>query len=296
MALLLLVCGVVAGAGPRTGDVVVERDLEFGKVGNVSLKLDLARPSKGNGPFPAVVCLHGGAWRQGHRSELLGTIRRLARKGYVAATVDYRLAPKYRWPAQIEDAKCAVRYLRSRAKELKIDPDRIASLGESAGAHLALLLGLLGPKDGLEGKGGHATFASKVKVVVNFFGPTDLRVWKPTVLGDLALRAATVGGVGGEQILRDFIGTIDRKAQVVTRISPVAYITRKSPPVLTLHGTMDPLVPIEQAKLLHQALKKAGVVEKLEVLENRMHGWGGKDRERTDRVMVEFLDAHLKKK
>jgi acetyl esterase/lipase len=296
--LVLLACLLPAGvrAEGKPAEVTLEKGLVYGKGGKVELKLDLARPAKGEGPFPAVVCIHGGGWQAGTRADEHRVVKMLARHGYVAASVSYRLAPKHRWPAQVNDVKCAVRYLRARAKELKINPDRIGALGHSAGGHLALLLGVMDPKDGLEGEGGNPKQSSKVQAVVNYFGPTDLRTWKPTEEGERMLRAWSKGKAGGDDMLKAIVGTADRKAKVVAQLSPVAYVDARDAPVLTLHGTKDPLVPLSQAKELHAALRKAGVKEKLEVLEGRGHGWSGKDLERTDKLTLEFLDRYLKGK
>jgi acetyl esterase/lipase len=284
----------LAGLAPvRAQDVPIQKDIVYGKAGGVELKLDLARPAKGDGPFPLVVCLHGGAWQLGQRSDQHARLRLLADHGYVAASVGYRLAPKHRFPAQVEDAKCAVRFLRAHARDFKIDPNRVAAAGDSAGGHLALLLGLMDAKDGLEGNGGSAGQPSKVQAVVNYFGPTDLRTWSATPQGEAILKAV-VHGKDSNALLKDFVGTADRKAAVVAKASPITYVDAKDPPVLTFQGTADPLVPAEQAKALHEALKKAGVVEKLVLLEGAGHGWGGKVKERTDRLMLEFLDRHFK--
>jgi acetyl esterase/lipase len=264
----------------RAQDIPIQKDIVYAKAGGEELKLDLARPAKGEGPFPLVVCLHGGAWQIGHRSSEHAQLRLLAGHGYVAATVGYRLAPKHRFPAQIEDARAAVRFLRAHARDYNIDPNRVAAVGGSAGGHLALLLGLMdGP--------------SKVRAVVNYFGPTDLRTWSATPQGDALLKKA-VNGRDSNGILEDLVGTSDRKAEAVAKASPITYVDAKDPPVLTFQGTADPLVPTEQAKALHEALKKAGVAEKLVLLEGASHGWGGKEKERTDRLMLEFLDKHLK--
>jgi acetyl esterase/lipase len=283
--LTLGACLAFVCLGPaRAQDVPLQRDIVYGKAGGVELKLDLARPAKGDGPFPLVVCLHGGAWQLGHRSDQHARLRLLADHGYVAASVGYHLAPKHPFPAQIEDARCAVRFLRAHAKDYKIDPKRVAAAGDSAGGHLALLLGLMDAEDDPP---------SKVQAVVNYFGPTDLRTWSATPQGDALLKVA-VRGKDSNALLKDFLGTADRKAAVVAKASPITYVDAKDPPVLTFQGTADPLVQAEQAKALHAALKKAGVVEKLVLLEGASHGWGGKDKERTDRLMLEFLDRHLK--
>lgn len=288
----LLLCVLSYAQDPK-----LEKDVVYGTGGGEKLMLDLARPAKGDGPFPLVVLVHGGAWQTGSRAEHHANVLMLAKEGYVAVTVGYRLAPKHRWPAQIEDVKCAVRFLRSKAKEYRIDADRVGLGGTSAGGHLALMAGLGDVKDGLEGKGGHEKFSSGgVKCVVNYFGPTDLRVWKPTPIGELAFRATTGGQKGGEEILKDFAGTADRKAAVMARLSPVTYVKKTSPPVLTFHGTLDPLVPLSQAQLLHQALEKAGVEQKLVVMQNKLHGWEGEDLAATNRQALAFFDKHLKAK
>jgi acetyl esterase/lipase len=285
----------VAGRGTTAEpEIPIEKGIVFGNGGDVELKLDLARPTKGDGPFPLVVCIHGGAWRLGNRTAHHRTIRLLASHGYVAATVQYRLTPKYRFPAQIEDVKCAVRFLRANARKYNIDPEHVAALGDSAGGHLSLLLGLMDPRDGMEGKGGSAGQSSKVQAVVNYYGPTDLSTWAPTPMGDQMLKFGT--GKDGNGLLADFVGTADRKDPVMKTVSPLTYVDSKDAAVLTFHGTVDQLVPLEQAKVLHAALKKAGVPERLEVLEGAGHGWGGAQRERTDRVTVEFLDKYLKMK
>lgn len=290
--LIVLAGGRVAAQAPEVLSQDIQKDIVYGKGGDVELKLDLARPPKGEGPFPLVVCIHGGAWQVGNRTAHHGTIRHLARNGYVAVTVQYRLTPAHRFPAQAEDVKCAVRFLRANAKKYAIDPARVGALGDSAGGHLALLLGLMDPKDGMEGKGGHADQTSKVQAVVNIFGPTDLSTWSAEPEGDRMLKSFLKKD--GDELLKDLVGTADRKDPAMKKASPVTYIDSRDGPVLTFHGTVDPLVKLEQAKLLHAALKKAGVPERLEVLEGAGHGWGGKQKEHTDRLTVEFFDRHLK--
>ena len=272
----------LAGLAPACAqDAPIQKDIAYGKAGGEALKLDLARPAKGEGPFPLVVCLHGGAWQIGSRADQHARLRLLARHGYVAASVGYRLAPKHPYPAQIDDARAALRFLREHAREYHIDPNRVAVVGDSAGGHLALLLGLA---DGAPGK---------VQAVVNYFGPADLRTWSATPQGEAILKAV-VHGKDSTAILKDLLGTADRKAAVMAQASPITHVDAKDPPVLTFQGTADPLVQAEQAKALHKALKKAGVVERLVLLEGAGHGWGGKQKERTDREMLEFLDKHLK--
>ena len=271
---------------------VVERDIVFGKGGETDLRLDLARPARGDGPFPLVVCIHGGAWQIGHRLTHDRTIRLLAAHGYVAASVDYRPASQARFPAQIEDVKCAVRFLRANATKYRIDPFRVGALGESAGGHLALLLGLMDPEDGMEGQGGSAGQPSKVQAVVNCFGPTDFSTWVPSTLAEAVLTLTL--GKDSNALLRDLVGTADRSDPRMKAVSPITYVDSRDAPVLTLQGTADSLVPPQQPCLLHAALKRAGVEEHLELLQGAIHGWGGKLLEHTDRLAIQFLDRHLK--
>src|SRR5436190_3891246 len=134
------------------GGVIFEANIEYcNPPGDQSLSLNLARPKEGSGPFPAIVCIHGGGFRAGNREGYNGTILKLAQNGYVAVTVSYRLAPKYQFPAAVQDTKAAVRWVRANAKSYHVDPDRIGTTGGSAGGHLALFLGVTGDVKAFEG-------------------------------------------------------------------------------------------------------------------------------------------------
>lgn len=268
-------------AAPGFGQQL-KKDLVYGEAAGRKLHLDFALPENAATPAPVVLCIHGGGWQQGHRAAHHRTVLLLAKKGYVGVTMEYRLAPKDKFPAQLEDVRTALRFVRSQAKEWKADPERIALLGDSAGGHLALLTAFA--------PGGEA----KVQAVVNYYGPTDLRVWKATPLGEIMFQAAAKKS--GDQLLVDFLGTADRKQDVVARASPLAFVANAKCPILTFQGTNDPLVPDSQARILHDALKKADVPERLELLEGAGHGWGGANLDRTDRIAMEFLDSHLRKK
>lgn len=279
-----------SAAGPSLGQVqqrpvegvTFEPDVVYGKGGDVELHMDIARPSVGDGPFPAVVCIHGGAWRGGNKNRYRGLIRQLAARGYVAATVQYRLAPMHTFPAQIEDVKCAVRYLRARAAELKIDPNRIGAMGESAGGHLSLLLATTDSSAGLEGSGGHGDQSSRVQAVVNYFGPTDLALeFAPNV----------------RPLITTFIGGgLQDKPREHKLASPVTHLTKDDPPILTLHGTVDRVVPYEQATVLDEACKKVGIPHELVPYEGVDHGFAGEHLLRALAETVKFFDAHLKGK
>ncbi len=269
----------------------VTKDVVYGNADGVELKLDLARPRGGKGPFPALVCIHGGAWQAGSKDDFGFLIQKFARYGYVAASVEYRMAPKYKWPAEIEDVKCAVRYIRVHAKELNVDPDKIFATGASAGGHLALMLGLTGPKDGLEGNGGNAEQSSRVRAVSNFYGPTDLRIWNMTAKDGTPEQQAMLES--SRKILEDFLGTADRSAPVMAQVSPMTHIDADDTPVITFHGDKDDIVPIDQAQILHAALVKAGVPEKLVVMQGQGHGWGGEKMNDSIRQTLAFFKEHM---
>ena len=154
-ASILIGAAVGAAQPPKVAvpeGVVFERDVEYANPDGQHLKLNLARPKDGAGPFPAVVCIHGGGFRAGNREGYNGTVLKLAQNGYVAVTVTYRLAPKYQFPAAVHDTKAAVRWLRANATKYHIDPDRIGVTGGSAGGHLAQFLGVTGDVQGVRGR------------------------------------------------------------------------------------------------------------------------------------------------
>lgn len=278
--ILLLTAPVRAQADKS--EIKVERDVVFGKGGDVDLKLDLAMPRDGDGLFPAVLCIHGGGWRGGDRQQMSASIAAFAGRGYVAVTPDYRLVPKGRFPAQIEDCKAAVRWLRANAKTYKINPDRIGAIGFSAGGHLACLLGTSDKNDGLEGTGGNAEQSSRLQAVVSFFGPTDFTVpWEKST---------------EDTFLIPFLnGTRADKANTYKKASPITYATKDDPPFLFIHGTEDRLVPLAQSKLLAEKLQSLGVSATVIEVKGEGHGWKGEKLFETIKQTVDFLDERLKK-
>lgn len=291
LAVLALALAAFGQGYPGT---TLTKDIVYGQSGGVDLKLDMAKPDSADGPLPALVFIHGGGWQMGDKSGFEAVIQQYASFGYVTVSVGYRLAPKYPWPAQIEDVKCAVRFLRSHAAEYGINPDKIGAAGHSAGGHLALLLGLMDPGDGFEGDGGNPGVSSSVQMVVNLSGPSDLRAWRALPEANAASKAAS--GKDFEEVLADFLGTAERTAPIVAQASPVTYIDAEDPPVITFHGSKDPVVPIEQATLLDEALEKGGVKNhKLVILEDADHGLGNPlDLLRIVQESRQFADTWLK--
>jgi acetyl esterase/lipase len=283
MKKILYWCGLMmlaaSGAAQQPAGVKFERDVVYGKGGEEDLKLDISRPEKTNGAAPGVVVIHGGAWRAGSKADHDSLTWDFAKRGYVSATVEYRFCPKYPFPAQVEDVKCAVRFLRAHADKYGLDPKRIGAMGFSAGAHLSMMLGVLDPADGLEGNGGWADQSSKVQAVVAYFGPTDFTSGYPEA---------------SAQLVKDFLGgTLAEKPGVYKAASPVTYVNAGDAAMLLFQGTKDPLVPHAQAYRMAEALTAAGVPGRVEILIGAGHDWGGAEMARTARETDAFFDQHL---
>ncbi|MEM8669513.1 MAG: alpha/beta hydrolase [Planctomycetota bacterium] len=262
-------------------DVALTRDIVFGRGGDVELRLDLARPVEASEPAPCVVVIHGGAWRSGNKSLHINEIRRFAEQGYVSATIQYRLCPKHCFPAQIEDVKCAVRFLRANAKKYGIDPKRIGAIGFSAGAHLSMMLGTMDPQDGFEGDGGWADQSSKVQAVVSFFGPTEL-AGEDLPERSVSLVNAFIGGTKADMM------------QAFKDASPITYVDSGDAPMLLLQGTEDPLVPHTQAIKMVDLMTEANVPGRVELIIDVSHGWGGQELQRTIEVSNQFFRRYLR--
>ncbi|QOV87895.1 alpha/beta hydrolase [Humisphaera borealis] len=263
-------------------NIEFQTDVVYGKGGGKDLTLNLARPKIITSPAPCIVIIHGGGWSGGKKEQHNDLAVTLAGKGYVAVTVGYRLAPDAVFPAQVNDVKCAVRFLRNSADTFKLDPRRIGAVGFSAGAHLSMLLGVTSKDDGLEGDGGYADQSSRVQAVVSFFGPTDLTA--PEIFPDVS------------PILKKFLGgTLTEKPDLYKKASPVTYVRRDSAPMLLFQGTNDILVNWKQAIRMVEALTKNDVDGRLELLLGLGHGWGGKELIRTAETTFAFFEEKLSK-
>ncbi len=263
--------------------VIHQADIEYGTGGGEKLRLDLARPAKLEQAAPCILVIHGGAWAKGDKRQHTDLIYKLAEKGFVAATVQYRFCPQHHFPAQVEDVKCAVRYLRAHAEEHKINPELFGAIGFSAGAHLSMLLGTMGKEDGLEGAGGNPNQSSRVQVVVAYFGPTDLQ--------RTDLPPVSIG------LVSNFLGSTpeDDKGER-KRASPLTYLDQGDAPLLIFQGTKDRLVPHTQALVMVEAMTKASVPGRVELLIGADHGWGGDDLVRSWEESLRFFNNHLKPK
>ncbi len=269
----------------------VQKDVTYCTIDGAALTMDIYTPHTSRGsPAPVALYVHGGGWRAGDKSrgEGIKDIPELVGRGYLVAAVNYRLAPRYRFPAQIEDVKCAVRYLRANAASYNLDPNRIGAWGGSAGGNLVALLGVADPGAGLEGTDGCVEQSSRVQAVVDMFGPTDL-----TANGFYALH---------ESIFREVFGATSPQDPALARASPVRYVSKDSPPFLILQGDRDHMVPPNQSQELYDRLTAAGVLARLVVVRNAGHlfapsgGTISPSRAELTTIIADFFDKTLRNK
>lgn len=234
--------------------MLVYRDLEYVINGHERQKLDLYLPEAGENR-PLIIWVHGGAFRVGSKegNENDPLPLQYLSQGYAVASLNYRLSQHAIWPAQIEDCKAAVRWLRARAAEYKLDPNRFGAWGPSAGGHLVSMLGTTGNVAEYE-VGAHLDVSSRVQCVVDYFGPTDFLQMDTQRLPDGMIHD-TPNSPESELVG----GPIQENPDKVARANPVTYVTADAPPFLIVHGDRDPLVPYSQSVLLANALALAGV-------------------------------------
>lgn len=262
--------------------VTLKSDVVYGTVGGTLLCMDVAYPTKRCGAAPCIAVIHGGAWMQGNKRDHIEDIKHFARQGYVSVSIGYRLAPAHQFPAQVEDVKCAIRFLRANSTKFNIDPEQIGAIGYSAGAHLSMMLGTMDKGDGFEGTGGWPEESSKVQAVVSYFGPTQLDA-KDIPKISLPLVSTFLGGSAKE------------KPVVYRQASPLTYVSEGDAPMLLFQGTNDPLVPHSQAIKMVTAMTRKHVPGRVELLINADHGnnWGAEERERTKQTTLAFFKKHL---
>ena len=237
------------------GGIQEIRNVVYRMVDGVSLALDIYLP-RTSGPHPAVLLVHGGGWHGGDKRSFAAYGRILAEQGYASFSVNYRLAPQFHYPAALEDLRCAVKWIREHAVDLRVDPSRIAALGSSAGGHLVALLGTA--PEGI-GDCGDPTISSRVQAVIALFGPMDL------------LDAV---GSTGEEAVESFLGASAAEDPDLWReASPITWVSPDDPPFLLIHGRDDQLVPFAQSVEMADALRQAGVEAVLLIVPGAGHGF-----------------------
>ena len=269
---------------PTPAPGAILRDVTYCTAGGVALKLDLYFPQTGAAqPSPVAVYVHGGGWSAGGKALggwQLQVAEGLVGRGYLLASLDYRLAPQYKWPAQIEDVKCAIRYLRAHASTYRLDLNRIGAWGDSAGGHLASMLGVADAGAGFDTSGGYTDQSSDVQAVVDLFGPADL----------------TAGGWGpnASTVIPSVFGVAPgQSSDALMRASPVTYVAAGDPPFLIMQGDKDTTVPPSQSQELYDRLQAVGVPATLVIVHNAGHGFvpvGGPISPSLDQLKTQILD------
>lgn len=236
-------------------------DLVYKTVNGMDLALDLYLPAVSNRRAPVVVWIHGGGWKSGSKDRCPVTF--LTDRGFAVASINYRLSTVAPFPAQIEDCKAAIRWLRANAHTFGLDRERFAVAGASAGGHLAALVGASGDVKAFD-KGENLNESSRVQAVVSIFGPTDFtrRPEKPFAQMQEA-----------EKLVAQLLGgPPEAKKELAALASPITHITKDDPPFLFIHGDKDTLVPLDQSIAMEKALRQAGISSELYVMQGVGHG------------------------
>lgn len=274
---------------PVPAGVVAHRDVAYVTNGHVQQKLDLFVPEKAAAPTPLIVWIHGGAWVSGDKADNPPLRRGYVQRGYAVASLNYRLSGVAIFPAQIEDCKAALRWLRAHAKEYNLDPAKIGVWGGSAGGHLVALLGTTGGVKEFD-VGENLDQSSAVQAVGDYFGPTDFVQMDAHAVKEAPFQHDSPSSPESRVIG----GPIQDKAnyEKVQRANPIKYVTKEAAPYLIVHGDKDPLVPHHQSELLYAALVKAGVPVRFHTIKGGGHGvgFGGKD---VAEMVAAFFDLHL---
>jgi len=270
----------VPGIPPRSQYHELRTDVVYAEVHGESLRFDHYRPLGTTGPAPAVVCVHGGAWVGGDPSQAAGNALHFARRGIATVSVSYRLAPGHRFPAQLDDVRHGLRWVRAHAAELGIDAERMVLLGLSAGAHLAVLAHLAGDLDELQPDlpPDLRDVPETVRAVIAHYGPYDL-------------------GRRRSDMVEALLGPRVEDPAWVQTASPLAHAARSTAPMLLIHGTADQVVSWRESDRLHAALQSAGKSSELLLLDGAPHAfqvdWRGEANQRANAAMDGFLDRHL---
>lgn len=261
-----------------------QTDIEYAKVAETSLKLDLHRPQAENPPL--IVYVHGGGWRAGTKQDV--PIADLYDKGFAIASVEYRLSTQAVFPAQVHDIKAAIRFLRANAEKLHINASKIAILGSSAGGHLAALVGVTNGDKELEGSiGEHLEQSSDVQAIVSYYGASNLE----TILSQSTGKGLAYRIPALKLLLGD---APDKKPELARLASPVAHLDKKDPPLLLIHGDADPQMPPQQSKDLAQAYETLGLPVTLILLPGSLHGGSEFYNDERTALVAKFLDKVLR--
>ncbi|MCI0436206.1 MAG: alpha/beta hydrolase [Gemmatimonadetes bacterium] len=243
---------------PSTQQTVFQTDVTYNVIAGQVLRLDFAVQRNPSSPRPLVVLIHGGGWDSGTKKAHRNDMIRLTSLGYAAATIDYRLAPKHVFPAQIQDVACAISWLRANAGRYGIDPNRVAVVGHSAGGELAALYGVAGHAGALHGPCSVPSVATAVEGVVAFSTPFDVT---STLLSATA-KQKVIQYLGGTPTVQKWAGVM---------ASPLFHASLNSPPFLMAHAVGDPVVPVQESVAMAKRLTSKGIPNTLLKLSGSLH-------------------------
>jgi acetyl esterase/lipase len=265
-------------AEQQAGRVTVEYDVVFGTGGGRDLKCNVYHPPQAGTKRPAILLIHGGGWMTGDRSQLHGYGILLGRIGYVCVATEYRLAGESKWPAQLHDVKACLRWMRANADRLGIDPDKISVEGNSAGAHLALMVAGTPNEPEFEGDGGNPAVPTDVAACVAIYGPTILYGQGDRV--DTAI---------------EFLFGRGADIDVAKKASPIEWATPAFPPTLIVTGNKDELVPVQQNFRMYERLIEAGASVELHVYADAPHAFDATPEfgRQAAGIMALFLDRYV---
>lgn len=289
ITIILSLAGTGRAEQPASPDVnagpISYRNMPYVTNGHQRQILDLFLPKDGNN-FPLIIRIHGGAWLGGNKNG--EGPQDYVRNGYAVASIGYRLSQHAIFPAQIQDCKAAIRFLRANAQKYNLDPNRFAAWGPSAGGHLAALVGTTGDINEFD-VGENLNVSSKVQAVVDYYGPIDL------LRMDEGREPNSMFHSTPDSPESKLIGcNVPDNPEKAKKASPITYINKDTPPFLIVHGDKDPLVPHRQSEILEAALKKAGVPVTLYTVKGGVHG-GFKDPN-VPKLTKEFFEKYLKNK
>jgi len=277
------VTAALRGTAAEAVPVELIKDIEYARIGEVSLKLDLRLPA-GAARAPLIVWVHGGAWRGGSKTGV--PIAKLVSEGYAIASVDYRLSTQARFPAQIHDLKAAIRFLRGHGDQWHLPTAKIVIAGDSAGGHLAALVGVSNGNPQLEGKvGADRAQTSSVQGIISFYGAANLT----TILSQSTPHGLSVRVPALELLLGAQPGDVPELARLA---SPVFHVDPSDPPLLLFHGDHDAQMPINQSHELCGAYEKAKAPVEFVVVHGAGHGGNAFYDEERLAIVRRFLQKY----
>ena len=273
--------------------IAAKREVEYVPGGGPRQTLNVFYPEKTDKPVPLVVWIHGGAWQAGSKDR--SPAMPLLAQGFAVASVTYRFSQNAVFPAQIEDCKTAIRWLRANAVELNIAPEKIGVWGSSAGGHLVAMLGVAGDMKDWD-KGGNPDQSSRVQAVCDWFGPSNLISFGPQGGNARAKNPRPFPASDSADSPEGKLigGAVPENKDKARAASPTTYVTKDDAPFLIMHGDKDPLVPAAQSTELHELLEKAGVPSKLVILPGAGHGGPQFNSSETIKQVSEFFVKTLK--